>query len=238
MSAKRGILYLIPNFLGPAEPERVFPPYNARVVAGLRYFIAEREKSARRLIKALVPDVNQEALHFFELNRHTDPAELEHFLEPLMQGQSMGLMSEAGLPAIADPGARMVLMARRRNIRVEALVGPSSIFLALMASGLNGQRFAFHGYLPIKLPNLVRRLRELENRSRREHETQIFIETPYRNNKMMETLLKNLHPDTLLCVAADITLDSEFIETRRVGEWQRMQRPDLHKRPAVFLFLA
>ncbi len=229
---------MIPNFLGPANPGHVFPEYNVRVLAGLDYFIAEREKSARRLIKALVPDKNQAQLHFFELNRHTVPGEIKHFLRPLLEGKPMGLMSEAGLPGIADPGAQVVRLAHRQGIKVEPLTGPSSIFLALMASGLNGQRFAFHGYLPVKSPELSKRLRQLEMRSRRENETQIFIETPYRNDKMLDALLKTLHPDTLLCVAADLTLDTEWISTRRVGDWSRMTLPALHKRPAIFLFLA
>ena len=238
MSAKHGILYLIPNFLGPAEPGCVFPPYNARVLKDIDYFIAEREKAARRLIKALLPEKNQARLHFFELNRHTDPAEIKHFLNPLLAGHPMGLMSEAGLPGIADPGAKIVHLAHRQGIRVKPLVGPSSIFLALMASGLNGQRFAFHGYLPVKTPQLSGHLRRLESRSRRNNETQIFIETPYRNDKMLNILLQTLHPDTLLCVATDLTLETEWIATRRIAEWIKEPKPRLHKRPAIFLFLA
>ena len=229
---------MIPNFLGPAEPGCVFPPYNARVLKNIDYFIAEREKSARRLIKALVPEKNQARLHFFELNRHTDPEEIKHFLQPLLEGKPMGLMSEAGLPGIADPGAQVVRLAHRQGIKVEPLTGPSSIFLALMASGLNGQRFAFHGYLPVKSPELSKRLRQLEMRSRRENETQIFIETPYRNDRMLDALFKTLHPDTLLCVATDLTLETEWIATRRIAEWIKEPKPRLHKRPAVFLFLA
>ena len=238
VSAKPGVLYLIPNFLGPVDAGKVFPDFNRQVLENLRYFIAEREKSARKLIKTLLPEKNQSELFFFELNKHTSPDEINGFIDPLLQGESMGLMSEAGLPAIADPGAQIVRLAHRNNIRVVPLVGPSSIFLALMASGLDGQRFAFRGYLPVDKGALNRRLRELESYSRRENETQIFIETPYRNNKLFKAFLQKLHPATLLCVATNLTLPDQTIWTHRIAEWQQLPAPDLHKKPTVFLFLA
>ncbi|NPA45775.1 MAG: SAM-dependent methyltransferase [Chlorobi bacterium] len=236
MPVREPILYLIPNFLGEAEPGRVFPPYNARVVAGLRYFIAEKEKKARAFIKKVAPAVPQNELHFYLLNKHTAAEQWREFLRPMEEGHSMGLLSDAGMPAVADPGARVVQMAHRRGFRVEPLVGPSSILLALAASGLDGQRFAFHGYLPIDKQDLTRKIKELEHESLRRRQTQIFIETPYRNQKMLAMLAEKLSPQTLLCVAAGLTTSAEFIRTMPARDWLK-NMPDIHKIPAVFLFL-
>jgi len=231
-------LYLIPTFLGDVPPARVFPPYNIQVVERLRYYVAEREKTARAFIKKVAPQVPQSELHFFILNKHTDPALVRGFLEPLRRGEPMGLLSEAGMPGIADPGAPVVRMAHREGRKVEALVGPSSLFLALAASGLNGQQFAFHGYLPVDSKALARRLKELEHQSRRSGTTQIFIETPYRNRRVLQTLVQSLSDRTLLGVASHLTLPDAFVRTLPVGEWKKTDLPDLHKKPTVFLFQA
>jgi len=232
------VLYLIPNFIGEVEPGRVFPPYNIEVVRQLRYYIAEREKTVRAFIKRVAPGVPQSELHFFVLNKHTTARERQGFLAPLRSGHSMGLVSEAGMPAVADPGAAVVLQAHQEGFRVEPLVGPSSVLLALAASGLNGQKFVFHGYLPVDSKDLVRQIRRLEQRSRQGNETQIFIETPYRNNKMLQHLLRTLSPSTHLCIATGLTTPQQWIRTMPVAMWKEAELPDLHKKPTVFLFLA
>ncbi len=229
-------LILIPNFLDDsAQPEKVFPPYNLNIIKNLRHYIAEHEKSARRFIKKILPEVPQDELHFTELNKHTVEADISRFLEPLKHGHSVGLISDAGMPAIADPGAIIVAEAHRQKIRVVPLVGPSSVFLALTASGLNGQHFEFHGYLPVKIPELTKKIRRLEKESREQKKTQIFIETPYRNERLLQILLKHLSPTTLLSVAVDLTGEKEEIITASVKDW-RYKKILLHKRPAVFLF--
>lgn len=238
MNAESGTLYLIPNYLGFVSPNRVFPPYNTQIIATLRYFIVENEKNARRLIKSLVPEKNIDELVFFVLNKHTASSDVEHFFDPLMHGESIGLLSDAGLPAVADPGSQVIFRAHQLGIRVEPLVGPSSVFLALMASGLNGQSFTFHGYLPINKTQLVRRLRQMEKDAYRSGQTQIFIETPYRNHKMFDTLLRTLSPHTRLCVATDLTHPKGFVYTRRIDDWNQMEPPNFHKRPSIFLFAA
>jgi 16S rRNA (cytidine1402-2'-O)-methyltransferase len=179
-------------------------------------------------------EVDIDAITFFELNKHTDPAEIESFLKPVLDGNDIGILSEAGLPGIADPGAAVVRMAHQRKLNVVPFVGPSSIFLALMASGLNGQSFRFTGYLPIRTSERVQAIRNLEQRAHKEDETQIFIETPYRNNSLLDDLLSTCGNQTLLTIAADISTESEFIQTASIEGWKK-KKPDLHKRPAVFL---
>ncbi len=229
-------LFLIPNFLDDGTaPERVLPPYNLEVVKNLRYYIAEHEKSARRFIKKILPEVPQNELHFTELNKHTVETDISHFLEPLKHGHSVGLISDAGMPAIADPGAIIVAEAHRQKIPVVPLVGPSSLFLALAASGLNGQHFEFHGYLPVKIPELTKKIRRLEKESRAQKKTQIFIETPYRNERMLQILLKHLSPTTRLSIAVELTGENQEITTAAVKDW-RNRKIVLRKRPAVFLF--
>lgn len=197
-------------------------------------YIVEQEKTARRFIKQIKPSKVQAGLRLFPLNKHTLPNEHEAMLEPCLAGRHVGLMSEAGCPGIADPGAAIVKLAHEKEIRVIPMVGPSSILLALMASGMNGQSFAFNGYLPIDKAEKKIALRNFEKRSQEHNQTQIFIETPYRNNKLLEDLLQSLHPQTLLCIAADITLESEFIRTYPVSAWKK-KLPDLHNRPAIFI---
>ncbi len=228
-------LYLIPNFLNDQiSPENVFPEYNKMVIRNLTHFIAEHEKSARRLIKSILPQKSQNELHFFLLNKHTPVAELGNFLQPMQKGYSMGLISDAGLPAIADPGSQIIHLARKYDFEIKPLVGPSSIFLALMASGLNGQHFEFHGYLPVNTPQLIKKVKQLENETIRQNKTQIFIETPYRNDRLLQILLKNLKENTMLCVAVDLTGPNEKIHTYNIALWRR-KKLSFHKIPAVFL---
>ncbi|MCO5723752.1 SAM-dependent methyltransferase [Robiginitalea marina] len=232
-----GKLYLIPTPLGDTEPLEVLPFIVKQVVEGCTHFIVENEKSARRFIKKIAPRKPQPSLKLYLLNKYTEPASIPGFLEPCLQGESVGVLSEAGCPTIADPGADIVRLAHGKGIRVVPLVGPSSIILALMASGLNGQNFAFNGYLPIEPAERKKTLKSLEKKSRESGQTQLFMETPYRNDKLFSELLRTLHRDTLLCVAADLTLKSETIRTLRVSEWPG-EIPDLHKRPAIFALQA
>ena len=234
-----GTLYLIPVPLGDIPAEAVLPPPVCQQVRQLSHFVAEHAKSARVFFKSIgMPRPIQE-ISVQELNEHTRADALSGLLEPLRQGHDIGLVSEAGCPAVADPGADLVRLAQREGIRVVPLIGPSSMLLALMASGLSGQRFAFHGYLPAKEEERSKRLRELETESRRQGCTQMFIETPYRNRQMLESLLKHCSPGTLLCLASDLTLPSEAVETRSIAEWRKQaDLPDLERRPTVFLFLA
>ncbi|MDR0412722.1 MAG: SAM-dependent methyltransferase [Dysgonamonadaceae bacterium] len=226
-------LYLIPVTLGDTETSRVLPSYNRSVLKALRYFIVENVRTARRFLKQADADIDIDSLTFFPLNKHTTPEELSGFLAPVEAGSSIGVLSEAGCPAVADPGADVVALAQQKNLRVVPLVGPSSIVLALMASGFNGQNFAFLGYLPIDSLQRTKVLKSLELRIYSENQTQLFIETPYRNDKLLEDILKTCKPATKLCVAADITLDSEWIRTKRISEW-RKQMPSLGKRPCIF----
>ena len=227
-------LYAIPTPLG-ATPERSLPaPVLGQVVA-LRDFVAENAKSARAFLSACGGKPREVSI--VELNEHSAPGEVAQMLQPLRQGRDLGLLSEAGSPAIADPGALLVEAAHREGCRVVPLVGPSSIVLALMASGLEGQRFAFCGYLPRDAAERRQQLKKLEKRSREERETEIFIETPYRNDAMLSALLEACAPGTRLCLAADLTLESERIRTRTIAEWRRAGEP-VGRRPAVFLLLA
>lgn len=227
-------LYLLPVTLGDTPWQSVLPTYNAEVIRGIRHFIVEDVRSARRFLKKVDRDIDIDALTFYPLNKHTSAAEMSGYLRPLQQGLSMGVISEAGCPAVADPGADVVSIAQQQGWKVVPLVGPSSIILSVMASGFNGQSFAFNGYLPIEPAERVKKLRQLEQRAYAEQQTQLFIETPYRNNKMVDDILRNCRPQTRLCIAANITCPGEYIRTRTVKEWHG-QVPDLSKIPCIFL---
>ena len=227
-------LYLIPTSLGECSFDKILPAQNTQIVTDLRHFVVEDVRTARRFLKKANPAIEINDLTFYVLNQHTTPEELSSFLSPMFAGHDLGVLSEAGCPAIADPGADVVAMAQKNNFIVVPLVGPSSILLSLMASGFNGQSFAFVGYLPIQPADRAKMLRKLENRAYTEDQSQIFIETPYRNMKMLEEILQVCQPNTRLCIAVDITLETEFIKTKTVKEW-KTQLPDLSKRPCIFL---
>ena len=227
-------LYLIPVTLGDTSIEKVLPSYNKVIILGIKHFIVEDVRSARRFLKKVERSINIDELSFYTLNKHTSAEEISGYLKPLLGGESMGVISEAGCPAVADPGADVVAIAQRKNLKVVPLVGPSSIILSVMGSGFNGQSFAFHGYLPIDPSERIKRIKVLEQRIYSENQTQLFIETPYRNNKMMEDIVKNCRPQTKLCIAANITCEDEYIKTKTVKEWQG-KLPDLSKIPCIFL---
>jgi 16S rRNA (cytidine1402-2'-O)-methyltransferase len=231
---QKGKLYLLPVPLGEGGEEGI-PPYVITQLHRLKVFIAERARTARRFISSTKPPHPIQELEFFEITKHTPLEERLQFLAPADKGIDIGLMSEAGCPGVADPGAAVIQAAHEKGIEVVPLVGPSSILLGLMASGLNGQNFCFHGYLPPKKPDLMRELKFLEQRIFKHRQTQIFIETPYRNMKLIETALNALSPDILFCIAADLTLPTEYIRTLPVAKWRKTKIPDLHKRPAIFL---
>ena len=228
-------LYLIPVTLGETEIEKVLPSYNHDIIVEIKHFIVENIRSARRFLKKVEKSIDIDELTFYELNRHTDRKLIGEYLKPLSKGQSVGIISEAGCPAIADPGADVVAIAQSAGYKVIPLVGPSSIILSLMASGFNGQSFAFNGYLPVDLPGRVKALKKLENKIYNEDQTQIFIETPYRNAKMIETILGACRPTTKLCIAAGITCPEEYICTRTVAQWKKEKLPELGKVPCIFL---
>ncbi|MES2070808.1 MAG: SAM-dependent methyltransferase [Pseudomonadota bacterium] len=247
-----GTLYLIPNTLGYAEGQqegllaRIIPDTVQSMSANLGYLIAENAKTTRAYLKLLSQNHplarTLQEIQISELNVNTPDKALEGLLAPLLEGHDAGLISEAGVPAVADPGANLVRLAHQRGITVRPLVGPSSLLLSLMASGLNGQSFAFHGYLPTDAALRSKRIKELEERSRKEKQTQLLIETPYRNTAMLEALASVCLSSTLVCVATDLSLPTESVQTRSAGEWksrlQAGQTPDFHKKPTVFLFLA
>lgn len=230
----KGKLYLIPTRLGDNPPLEVLPISIKKVIENLDHYIVENEKTARRFIKRVSPNKSQPSLQLQVLNKYTTEAERNTFLDACQEGISIGLVSEAGCPAIADPGADIVSLAHQLDIRVVPLVGPSSILLALMASGMNGQSFTFHGYLPIDKSERKSKLKTLERLSSEHNQAQIFIETPYRNMKMLDDLSSYLQPNTRICVACDLTLPSEFIKTKTAKEWAH-NKEDLHKRPAIFI---
>lgn len=234
MQKKKGVLYLVPNTLGNPDTGLTLPEQVARTAAGIRIFIVEDRRNARRFLKMLDPGIEIGSLVFHELNKHTPPGDIPGFLQGCLDGLDTALISEAGVPGVADPGAAVVRHAHEKGIRVVPVTGPSSILLALMASGLNGQSFRFHGYLPVNRGDRIRAIKELEQESKRSGETQIFIETPYRNNALLTDILQICGPGTQLCLAADLTLDSEWIRTMSIAAWKK-EKPDLHKRPAVFL---
>jgi len=229
----KGRIYLIPVTLGGDDFLKVIPEKVINLTIHLRFFIVEDIRSARRYLRMIDKKFPIDEAVFFELSEHTGESEIEHYLQPVVNGSDMGIISEAGLPAIADPGALIVALAHRKGITVTPLSGPSSILLALISSGFNGQNFTFNGYLPIKPGDRLSKLRELEKRAA-EGFTQIFMETPYRNQKMLESILKTCHSDTLLCIAADITLPTESIRTMSISEWKK-DLPSLNDRLAVFL---
>jgi 16S rRNA (cytidine1402-2'-O)-methyltransferase len=241
-----GTLYLIPTTLGPSALDTVLPAEVRAITATLDTFIAENAKTARaflKLVSATHPlSKNLQEIHIAELNVNTSAAQLPELLSPLLKGKNVGLLSEAGVPAVADPGADLVRLAHANGIVVRPLVGPSSILLALMGSGLNGQSFAFNGYLPTDVDARGKRIKLLEQRSRQDKQTQIFIETPYRNTALLEALVAHCGPATLICVATDLSLVSEAISSKSAQEWKRdlsaNRAPDFHKKPTVFLLLA
>ncbi len=235
---EKGILYLIPTTLGETEPLEVLPISIKRAIENIDHYIVENEKSARRFIKKVSPRKSQPGLKLHLLNKFTEVGDLPTFLEPCLEGFDVGILSEAGCPGIADPGAEVVMLAHKKNIQVVPLVGPSSIILALMASGLNGQSFAFNGYLPIEKSDRKKAIKQFEKQSRAQKQAQIFIETPYRNDKLLQELLRTLGGECLLCVACDLTLPSQYILTKSITQWNKGTLPDLHKRPAIFIIQA
>ncbi|MCF8227183.1 MAG: SAM-dependent methyltransferase [Bacteroidales bacterium] len=230
----KGKLYLIPNSLGHEDPDVYLPSSLKSLITSFRYLIVENTRNARRYLKSINRETDIDRITFLELNKHTAENELYSFMQPLLDGEDVGVISEAGLPGVADPGAKIAMLAHQKGIKVIPLTGPSSIFLALMASGLNGQSFCFSGYLPIKRNERVKAIRSIERRALEFNETQIFIETPYRNNALLKDIVTSCKNNTLLSIAADITMDTEYIETRTIENW-RKGLPDLHKRPTVFL---
>lgn len=234
----RGTLYLLPVPLGQSPAATVLPAPVLDCAKQLKYFVAENAKSARAFLKSLPSATPVQQIEIHELNEQTPNQRLPELLAPLLAGNDLGLISEAGCPAIADPGANLVALAQQEDIRVVPLVGPSSILLALMGSGLSGQHFAFHGYLPVKDEERGKKLQALEKDSRQEKRAQIFIETPYRNGQMLATLLAVCAPNTRICVATDLTLASQCITTRSVAEWRRQDLPEIDRRPTVFLLQA
>ncbi len=231
--SEKPVLYLIPNTLGDSSLESVMPAELAVTIRGIKYFIVENIRNARRYLSK-TGGFTIDELTFYELNKHTPKEEMSKFLQPIKEGFSMGIISEAGLPGIADPGAEVVAMAHQKRISVKPLVGPSSILLALIASGMNGQSFVFHGYLPIKPHERIKKLKQIETVSEKENQTQIFMETPYRNQKFLADILQTCQQNTRLCIAADITLATEFIQTKTITEWKK-QIPNLQKRPTIFV---
>jgi len=227
-------LFLFPVTLGETDHRKVLPDYNREIISQIRYFIVENVRTARRFLKKSNPSIVIDEIQFYVLNKHTSLEQISDYLGPLAKGESVGLISEAGCPAVADPGADIVAIAHRKNYRVVPLVGPSSLLMALMASGFNGQSFAFHGYLPIEASAREACIKKLESRIYADNQTQLFIETPFRNNKLMEELVHICRPTTKLCVAVNITCNDEYIRTRPVKEWMG-DIPDLNKKPTIFL---
>ena len=227
-------LYLIPVTLGDTSLEKVLPSYNKEIILQIKHFIVEEVRTARRFLKKVEPSIDIDSLTFYPLNKHTLATEISGYLKPLVGGEPMGVISEAGCPAIADPGADVVAIAQRRGLKVVPLVGPSSILLSVMGSGFNGQSFAFHGYLPIDQAERTRKIKQLEQRAYAEDQTQLFIETPYRNRRLLEELLQTCRPQTRLCIACNVTCEDEYIRTRTVKDWKG-NFPNLEKRPCIFL---
>jgi 16S rRNA (cytidine1402-2'-O)-methyltransferase len=229
-----GKLYLIPTTMGDCDPMDVLPQTVKRTIDFIDHYIVENEKTARKSIKEVNPEKKQSELILFTLNKRTEVKEHLDFIKPLLEGKNVGLMSEAGCPGVADPGAVIVKLAHDKGIQVVPLVGPSSILLAMMASGMNGQSFTFHGYLPIEKDEKRASFKSLERVSFEKNQSQIFIETPYRNNKLLEDLIQILNPETHLCIATDITLPTEYIKTKKIAAWKK-ETIDLHKRPTIFI---
>lgn len=232
-----GKLYLIPSTLGEGAPIETIPAQSLAVLHSIDHLVVESPKPARKFLQRCGIRLSARNIQFSILDEHTPDSAVPPLLAPMLQGQAVGLLSDAGCPAIADPGAKLVRLAHANGLDVVPLVGPSSIALALMASGLNGQRFSFHGYLPVEANARSRMLKALEKNARAHDETQAFIETPYRNNQMLAAILDACVPESMLCIAADLTLSTQFIRTRTIGQW-RLSPPDLNRRPAVFLIAA
>lgn len=227
-------LYLVPNTLSEGDWQNVLPARILPVVSKTKYFIVENIRTARRFLKQVNREINIDRLTFYELNKYTQPNDLPQFLKPLENGEDVAVISEAGCPGVADPGADIVRLAHQKGYKVVPLVGPSSIILALMASGLNGQNFSFNGYLPVHANERARAISNLDRQVKNSGQTQIFIETPYRNNQLVNDLLKTCTPSTLLCIAANLTGDNEFVATKTIGQW-KSDVPNLHKQPVIFL---
>lgn len=230
----KGKLYLIPTTLGDTNALEVLPISVKKVVETIDHYIVENEKAARRSIKAILASKSQGSLKLSLLNKFTEDSEIPSYLQPCLDGISVGLLSDAGVPGVADPGAEVVKIAHQKGIQVVPLVGPSSILMAMMASGMNGQSFAFNGYLPIEQKQRKMELKRLEKLSFEQGQSQLFIETPYRNDKMLQDIVSTVHKDTQICVACDITLSTEYIITKTASDW-KVSMPDLHKRPAIFI---
>jgi len=229
-----GKLYLIPTTLGDVDPMDVLPQTVKRAIDFIDDYIVENEKTARKFVKSIQPEKIQATLRLHSLNKHTEKSEHTEMIKPLLEGKNMGLMSEAGCPGVADPGAVIVKLAHEKGIQVVPLVGPSSILLAIMASGMNGQSFTFNGYLPIDKSEKKSALKSLEKLSHDKNQSQIFIETPYRNNKMLEDILQTVNSSTQICIATDITLPTEYIKTMSASQWKNT-KVDLHNRPTIFI---
>jgi 16S rRNA (cytidine1402-2'-O)-methyltransferase len=233
---EKGRVFLIPSFLSETNSKDNFPLVNNELIYSLDIFIVENHRTARRFLRKIGFKKDFENVLFFELNKHTYSEEIKNFIEPLLKGENIGLISEAGTPCVADPGSEIVKLAHSLNIDIVPLVGPSSIILALMASGFNGQSFVFHGYLPIDKKQRSLRIREIEHNAYKLEQTQIFIEAPYRNNQLFQSIMENCSSETLVCIAVDITnTEKEFIKTKTVTDWKNNKAPDLHKKPVVFL---
>jgi len=230
-------LYLIPSPMGISDPKHIFPEYNWEVISNIKYFVVENIRTARRFLKLMDKNIVIDDLHFEVLDKHTKYELYSPFLEPIKAGHDIAVISEAGCPGVADPGAEITLLAHQKDIRVVPLIGPSSILLAQMASGLNGQSFAFNGYLPIKGDFVAKEIKKLEQRSKQENQTQIFIEAPYRNMQLLDVMLKTLSPNVKLCIAVGLTTEQELVKTKTVQQWKG-HLPSIHKIPAIFLFLA
>ncbi len=228
-------IYLIPNLLGETSIEKVLPKEVKLCIEKINYFFVENEKNARAFIKKALPEKKQSDLILYTLNKHSNDVEIENQFKECLKEKYVGVISDAGCPAIADPGSKIVAFAHQHKLKIVPVVGPNSILLALMSSGLNGQNFAFNGYLPINSDKKKNAINFFEKKSNQEQQTQIFIETPYRNNQLFSTFLEILHPSTMLCVAVNLTLKQEFILTQNVKQWKK-EKIDLHKQPAIFLF--
>ncbi len=231
----KGTLYLIPTTLGKTPENNTIPEFTLNIIRKLDAMVVENIQTSVKFLQWVGDTIPEYKIDFYPLNKNTPDQEIFSFLKPLKAGRDMGIMSEAGAPAVADPGAKLVKMAHQNGIKVVPLVGPSSILMALMASGFNGQSFAFHGYLPIDAKKRKQSIIQLEGESRRHDRTQIFMEAPYRNNEILKAILETCNPLTRLCVATDLTLPTEDIRSMEIGEWQKIQRPDYNKRPAIFI---
>jgi len=234
MNQKKGKIYLIPTLLGDTQLTDVLPDRIRGILAGIKHFAVEDLRSARRFLKKIDKQTDIDSLHFQLLNEHSKLEDISLLLQPLLKGNDLGVMSEAGTPCIADPGSLLVSMAHEKGIRIIPLTGPSSLILALMASGFNGQNFVFHGYLPVERRSRSAAIRQLENAAYRNDQTQIFIETPHRNMQMFDAIIESCSPETRLCIAANLTTDDEMIRTRQISGWKK-KPPAIHKQPAVFL---